>query len=264
MLIKAKFRFSEVFFGALLTVAIFAMGMMFQSSRQSPSNEKAPQDSQYGGSPQAAEKSPNITDWLLVLFNALLFGSTVLLWVANKRSAKIAERALTELERPFIAMVVLRTGLARQKFLHKNKAGTYFGVQFAKNDLCYCFANYGRSPAILLGHEDCLRICEPGALPPPVTADDIHEQMPYGVIVPQGGQSTPSERIIPAHIVESDRDDWREVEHGNKELFLMGILHYQEVSGAIYELKFCAVFDPATERFLMRGGRGHNSHEKVE
>jgi hypothetical protein len=100
-----KFCVPEIVLGVFLAVAIFAMGMLFASSRHPPAEQKsAAQAGQSGGVVAHKDSENKLTDWLLVLFNGLLFGSTILLWNANNRSAKIAERALTEIERAFVSL----------------------------------------------------------------------------------------------------------------------------------------------------------------
>jgi hypothetical protein len=101
-----KVYIPDVFFGALLTVAVFAMGMLFESSRKPPPSNEPKQATQQSGAPVSAQESPDrITDWLLVGLNFFLVCSTLLLWRANNRSARIAERTLTGLERPRILSV---------------------------------------------------------------------------------------------------------------------------------------------------------------
>ena len=100
MRIKLKANIPEIVLGVFLTVAIFAAGMVFESSLSSPANDKIQQLSSSQITPEhAADKT---TDWLLVALNFLLVVSTSLLWRANNRSAKIAESALTGLERPWL------------------------------------------------------------------------------------------------------------------------------------------------------------------
>ena len=100
---QIKFRIPEILFGALLAVAVFAMGMMVESSRQQLTTQDSPTNPSHGSGIVSPKDSENkTTDWLLVIFNGLLFGSTVLLWNANNRSAKIAERTLVDLERAFV------------------------------------------------------------------------------------------------------------------------------------------------------------------
>jgi len=84
-----RHKIPDVVLGALLAVAIFALGSAFESSRQPPTNEQAASDTKRGSGIVAPEQSGNkLTDWLLVLFSGLLFGSTALLWNANNRVPK--------------------------------------------------------------------------------------------------------------------------------------------------------------------------------
>jgi hypothetical protein len=191
---------------------------------------------------------------------------TLGLYQATNRSAAIAERALTELERPFVALVVITPALARRRLLHKKEGGRTLGVQIIHDEIVFTFANHGRLAAILLGREDRLRICDLDCLPPPLTAADIKEPLPYGVIIaPQTQSPDTSKRAIPREVFPADRDQWKDLEWGGKDLALMGIIRYRSALEIrdIYEMKFCAVFDPITERFLMRGGDEYNSHKKI-
>jgi hypothetical protein len=135
-----KLRVPEIVLGAFLTVAVFAMGMVVESSRHPPSDEHTAANTNHRSTPEATEKSPDkITDWLLVVFNGLLFCSTIFLWSANNRSAKIAERALTDIERPYIYIFNpsgLKIDLDQEDPFH------YFK---------YSIANYGKTPARIEG-----------------------------------------------------------------------------------------------------------------
>jgi hypothetical protein len=123
----------------------------------------------------------------------------------------------------------------------------------------------GRSPAILLGREDRLRICDVGILPPPLTAADIKEPLPYGVIIaPNGGIASDSTRVYPRDVFVTEREFWNDLEWGGKDIFLMGIIQYQNISRVRYEMKFCAIFDSNSERFLMRGGKEYNFDEQID
>jgi hypothetical protein len=103
MRIKLKANIPEIIFGVFLTVSIFAMGMLFESSRKPPADNQSRQTANQSSAPVSPEYATDkATDWLLVFLNFFLVGSTLLLWRANNRSAKIAERALTGLERPRI------------------------------------------------------------------------------------------------------------------------------------------------------------------
>jgi hypothetical protein len=172
----------------------------------------------------------------------------------------------TELERPFIAFVVTKTALKRRPLLWKEKERS-LGVEIAEDEIEFTFANHGRLPALLLGREDRLRICEPGGLPPPLSWSDVKTPLPYGVIVAPQTQSTDtSRRAIPRSVFESERNQWNDLEQGRKDLILMGIVRYRNLIGTktIYEMRSCAVFDPEAERFLIKGGEEYNCHKVIE
>jgi hypothetical protein len=140
MLIKLKANIPEIFLGVFLTVAVFAVGMAVESSR-SPSASGNAQTANRGGSLQAPENATDkTTDWLLVVLNFFLVGSTLLLWKANNRSAKIAERALTDLERPYLFILDYNWLLIKEAEANGLKCG-----------LIYSVANGGKLPAIIKG-----------------------------------------------------------------------------------------------------------------
>jgi hypothetical protein len=101
MLIKLKFQFPEIVIGILLTVAIFAVGMVFESSRKPPNNQqeqsttKSPAQISH---PSSADE--RIADYTLAVawLTGVLAISTVGLWVvtvfAFRHSRKTAERQL--------------------------------------------------------------------------------------------------------------------------------------------------------------------------
>jgi hypothetical protein len=121
MLIKLKANIPEIFLGVFLTIAIFALGMTFESSYRVQSNQIAQAAAERGSGPIAANKEENkITDWLLVLFNGLLFGANLLLWRVTKTAADAAKKAadaadlsakaVTVVERAYIYPVVIMHG----------------------------------------------------------------------------------------------------------------------------------------------------------
>jgi hypothetical protein len=90
---------------ALFVCLVLWLGWLDRASfRQPPTNKGTETYAQQSSTIETADKPPNITDWLLVLFSGLLFGSNVFLWRANNRSAGIAERALIEIERAFVSL----------------------------------------------------------------------------------------------------------------------------------------------------------------
>jgi hypothetical protein len=143
MSIKTKFRFPEIIFGMLLAVAIFAMGMVFESSRSPQSDAQQTANNPSASIVHAPDK---ITDWLLVGLNLLLVVSTGLLWSANNRSAKISERALTQLERAYVV----------PEFDPVERAADVWHVQIS-------LSNVGKSFAII--KDLSARFAEPDGLP---------------------------------------------------------------------------------------------------
>ena len=171
-----------------------------------------------------------------------------------------------EFERPFLAFAIVKTALKRRPMLWKAEKG-HLGVEIAGDEIEFTFANHGRLPAIVLGREDRLRICEVDSLPPPLTWEDVKAELPYGVIIaPLTKSADTSRRPIPRSVFDSERDQWNDLEWGKKDLFLMGIVRYKNLIGSktIYEMRFCLVFDPNTERFLIKGGEDYNCHKVIE
>jgi hypothetical protein len=260
------FRRYELVLGFLLGILLGA-GIGDVASRLSVLQFSSDQEQHEAHNNPTAETNGQKIGWdnwtkdPISVFTFALTISTLFLWLATRKSAKISERALTELERPFADLVIVQTGLARKSFLYPLSERS-FGVDNV-NDLIFCFANYGRSPAVLTAREDRLRICDRGKLPQPIRAEDIREKFPYGVIIAPNDKSPMSTRVFPKDVFPDDRHFWLDVQRGTKDLFLMGVLQYENGFGTAYELKFCAVFVPETERFLMRGGQEYNSHKQV-
>src|SRR5260370_26204685 len=128
-----------------MSCVVFEEGMVFESAKPQHSSKKTQQAKNYSAPPIAPEQSADkATDWLLVAVNFLLGVSTGLLWRANNRSAKIAERALTGLERPWLFLegtTISRRDLPGQQLIPNN--------WFIKLH----WKNVGRAPALI---EDCL------------------------------------------------------------------------------------------------------------
>jgi hypothetical protein len=154
---QVKFRIPEIFLGAFLAVAIFAMGMTFESSRYPPSQQSAAQTAQYEGSVETADKSPNITDWLIAGFSGLLVVANIFLWIANNRSAiaaKSAVEALPIVERAYVYPVVVGHGAigdcienARVFYLDDPTKDDVPAAETA--EITFKFKNFGKTPAIL-------------------------------------------------------------------------------------------------------------------
>jgi hypothetical protein len=123
MLIKAKFHFSELLFGMLLAVAIFALGAAFWSSHQSPSSEHTSQGEQKADDKNDTNQRKTQSLWvpvdsiglytlLLTAFTSVLAGASIfqgfMLLRADKTTRIAANAALRQanatiaLERPIL------------------------------------------------------------------------------------------------------------------------------------------------------------------
>lgn len=127
MLIKARFRFSELVLGALLTVGIFAMGMMFDASRHQATNQ-APRT--------ATEQVPHAPnpftwDWLthdgVVTFTALLcfvaiIQAVLFVWqliLINKTLGQAEEAAISAQDTAQVSHRTLDQAAKRDKILYR-------------------------------------------------------------------------------------------------------------------------------------------------
>lgn len=249
MLIKLKANFPEIVLGAMLTVAVFAMGMAFESSRYQPRNQDpAAQANNSGGVITTKEPENKLTDWLLVLFNGLLFGSTVLLWQANNRSAKIAERALTELERPRVYVEIPTTEL--RWFISG-------GFSFNGPIRIKC-ANHGRSPADLLEFVDDYKFNPASNFPAPIVpAEYTVRILPPGIVAPQG-RFYDFTAELPKRMEMPNSGVFTPMDH----LFALGYLRYGDIFGRRYIVGYCAVFDFVGQRFVLRGDERYNYHRE--
>jgi hypothetical protein len=241
MLIKLKANIPEIIVGVLLTVAVFATGVVFESSRHPPSKQQPSQESNESSRPIAPEHSADkTTDWLLVVFNGLLFGSTVLLWIANNRSAKVAERALTELEAPFIYIKIKSEDL-----IYRNGR--------ADGKIRFLFGNYGHTPAHIVEFFDRIvpiRLPVQDGQPEPINPDTQRgTAMPYGVVAPPEDVSQDFSALV------------SELTSG-KALFFIGYVRYADIFKRFYTVGFNFVFDPTRRTWVLMGGPDYNYHRQ--
>ena len=62
------------------------------------------------------------------IFTLTLTGSTIALWWTTRRSVQVAERALTELERPYLYVLDYNWLLAEKAKAHGHKCGVGYSV----------------------------------------------------------------------------------------------------------------------------------------
>jgi hypothetical protein len=230
---------------------------VWQSLRHQPARNTADQSS------IKIENGPDkITDWLLVTFNCLLVVSTVMLWGANNRSARIAERALTELERPFLGVEVLQSGLSF------TETGT---VTSPISDFKYQFVNYGRTPARLTElvetwpvikrineKEDGSRYSYTSVLPDPIDPTrQSGRKLPFGVVVSSGKPYPLTANAFTVIDIQNlTVQPWY---HGTgSDLYFCGYVRYTDIFNKRYILGFCAIFDYTSRHFVLMGDDRYN------
>jgi hypothetical protein len=184
----------------------------------------------------------------VAFFTLVLSISTIALWRATRSSVRVAERALTELERPFIGIEVVNSGFTVES------AATEPYVMMGTR-LVFHFANYGRTPATLTEVLDEFCICGPNEMPTPVNPEDRGVEYPFGVIVGADKTSPPSSRSQSRDI---DPDTWLTFSAGDSELFLMGFVRFRDIFDKRHITGFCLKFNKAENRFLFDGDERYN------
>ena len=107
------------------------------------------------------------------LFTFTLWRSTVQQGRLTDKSVRIAERALTELEAPFVFVDVVDTGLEVTDGM----------ARLAQTQFRFRVTNYGRTPALLTALQTVYRILDAEVIPAPIDAPHHGgRQLPAGVV----------------------------------------------------------------------------------
>jgi hypothetical protein len=191
--------------------------------------------------------------------------ATVALARATRRSADIAEKALVELEAPFLYVRIIRPGISIKEIpgtadqvMHDPMGQKRWRMDFGYG--LYRFSNYGRTPARIVSYFETIKIVDGETMPDPINITEIEEHlMPEGVIVlPNGGESR--DYIVNAlpHIFRPMFDPEK------KSLFFIGFVRYSDVFGNHYRTGFCFVFDHSDDRFVLIGDENYNYRHPEE
>jgi hypothetical protein len=162
MLIKARFRFSEVFFGMLLAVAIFALGAAFWSLNQSQGNQQnATISEQETNKTSEANSKKTQSLWVptdsvglytlvLSVFTGVLAGVSIfqgiMLLRADKTTRIAADAALLNAKAAIgveLPIIIFRLSLNREPGVH----GPIIDIPGKTSTLVIQFWNRGRSAA---------------------------------------------------------------------------------------------------------------------
>jgi hypothetical protein len=143
---------------------------------------------------------------------------------AAEKSAAIAERALTELEGPFVVVDIIKSGLD-------------FGSEDTAT-LEYVFRNYGRTPASILEiYSNIAFIDVNSKVFHPIDRSSVRgDPMPYGIIAPPGGitLNTFKEKISK----KGFGDQQFNVSSPSKSCHFFGFVVYSDIFGQIYTTGF--------------------------
>jgi hypothetical protein len=193
------------------------------------------------------------TDWLLVLFNCILAIFTTRLYLETRGLREVTNRALTELERPFLALIFKEVGFKVDEQAIVSPTGR----------LLFAFENIGRTPAYLIEIYSALTICQPRTPAPVVSPGTIpankgkHSNFPPGIPVKSGGDSELWENTTFAPF-DADWDGFSKRNGVRSNLFFHGFVRYRDIFGSVYIMGFCAVFDILGQRFVLQGDSPHN------
>lgn len=190
-------------------------------------------------------------------FTLTLRAATDRLWSAGKDQLRVAERTLTELERPYMYLKIKQSGLQTDAN----------ALVAARNRLEYSFKNTGRTVAHSMEHAFRIAIEGPGKFPDPIDPDnppatDV-ERFPAGVIVEPNDHHEPPVRDLRLY---DDDAKWQSFAAPGKrsQLFMLGYFRYGDIFGAVHVLGFCAQYDIVLQRFVLVGGDALNYARTVK
>ena len=165
---------------------------------------------------------------------------------AARRSSLVAERALTELERPFLAVDVLVSGIS------VDMSGA---LSFVGERTRWAAINYGRTPAILVDRLTNWPIEAGSAMPYAIDPVAQRPQFPAGCVSSADKPYGETANLMAEAPIQTmlDQDAWR-----NRRIFFNGYIRYQDLLGGLYVNGFCLVFDPLGSRFVRIGGETFN------
>jgi hypothetical protein len=273
-----KFRTPELFLGALLAVAIFAMGMLFASSvwfpiqngelRPGTEQQVTNKVSENSGRTQSLwipTDSVGLYTLVLAIFSALLVGvsgaqgylllradrTARIVADAAKKSAEVAEAALFKVEVAYPYAVIRDHWIdVEQNRIRGVNMGTV---------VSFYFTNHGRTPAAIT-EVFCQLYCEKG-IPPPILPPDRPYNWLDGAVVPAGHDS----KDFTFNMNQGMFDGFYAGQFADESniVWLMGYARYEDVFDNKYILGFCFAFGTEKAAFYPVGGDGYNYRKKI-
>jgi len=181
----------------------------------------------------------------IVLFTLVLMLATVMLWLSTRRLWRISERALTELERPFVFVRFDQAGLQ----------GRGQGQLGWNGNFVASFVNHGRTPAMLTELLDQYPATLGTDMPAPIDPTTQRgRDLPVGALsapeVPFTIETNPIAEF-PGAVLNANF--WN-----TQRLYCIVYIRFRDIFGKRYITGFCGLFDPLQNRFILWGGDGYN------
>lgn len=189
--------------------------------------------------------------WTAV-FTGLLVWSTWLLWRSTSQSVGIAERALTELERPFVYAQVTNVSINISR-LQKSGTATVL-MHLGRFELS--LLNFGRSPANLTRLEYEIRPAIHGGIAPVIDPKIVGgRELPVGTVSAPDHPFTESTELAKVPSLQG-RD--ATLATGVESIWVTGFVRYRDIFGVNYITGFNLVFDLIGKQFVVRGDQKYN------
>jgi hypothetical protein len=172
---------------------------------------------------------------------------------AAVRSAVAAERALTELERPYIVV-----DMTESQGIDARTAA--FGGRRLLDPLHYRLVNHGRTAAILREFCGTVRVVPKDVLPMAVDPEKTRgSPLPAGLVIPKDGARHQERLLIPDILGSGPTPEWERLEKiltGEDRIYFMGFISYSDVFDLPQISGFCSVL--IEDRWLIAGGDLYN------
>ena len=251
-----KFRLPELLLGCLLTIGVFATGMLFASSGRAVeeigSSWLTKDASGFFAGLQfvVATVQAVLFIYQLRLIRVSLDDATVVS-SATTRQARVAEDTLNKIERPYLFVFnVSSLKVVRWDDYTDGSSGTRLCVT-------YSVANYGKLPAIIEDMQVSLSVFADPL--PPANYDFDHPLAVSAVLVPGEPRNDLEEGLqwddVELNDYEGDRPNF-----GGKHLFFWVVIRYRGTFSMGHATRACWRYDERTGRFVeFNGGPEHNS-----
>jgi hypothetical protein len=260
MLINARFYFPEILFGLLLAVAIFAIGLTFQSSRQPLSKEQSSASQQQTENKSGNDSKEVQSLWIptdsvglytlvLCVFTGILAIVSIFQGVMLLRSDKTARIAAEAAKKSADAVVSAELPILILHFANLTAPGisiiaahTPLPAEFRPT---ISFENYGRGPAQIVA--GCLEWCvasSPSELPLPPRYQNIFPYTANAVVIEKGRISLD----VPCQI-NLNSNQLLALNTSRQFLWVFGYIAYKDFLDGPHEARFCIKWAPYREGY---------------